>query len=92
MSRQSRIEAALNVAFNPQNLQVVDESHQHAGHAGAHPNGETHYRVFITANSLADKSRVEAHRAINDVLKAEFDAGLHALAIKIEKPSLENHA
>ena len=85
MSRQSRIEAALNVAFNPQTLQVVDESHQHTGHAGAHPNGETHYRVFITARSLDGKSRVDAHRAINDVLKPEFDAGLHALAIKIEK-------
>jgi BolA protein len=81
VGRQDRIAAALNEGLKPTALQVIDESQQHAGHAGARPGGETHYRVRVTAAAFAGKSRVDRHRLVNALLKEEFDAGLHALAI-----------
>ena len=59
----------------------MDESHLHHGHAGAAPGGETHYSVRIRASAFAGLSRLARHRAVNDVLKAEFASGLHALHI-----------
>lgn len=63
---------------------MADESHLHAGHAGARPEGETHFHVRIRAAALDGLSRVERHRAVNSVLKPEFDTGLHALSLKVE--------
>lgn len=81
LSRTERIRSALSDAFAPTELDVVDESHLHAGHAGAAPGGETHYAVRIRAAGLASLSRLGRHRAINEALKSEFDRGLHALHI-----------
>ncbi len=81
MTRQDRIAAALETGLKPASLSVVDESHQHAGHAGARPGGETHYRIHVTSEAFAGKSRVDRHRLVNGLLKSEFDSGLHALAI-----------
>jgi BolA protein len=83
-SRAERIRAALQAAFSPDLLEIVDESHLHHGHAGAAPGGETHYAVHIRADALAGLSRLAKHRAINDTLKAEFASGLHALAIRAD--------
>jgi len=83
-SRTERIRAALQAAFSPGLLEIVDESHLHHGHAGAAPGGETHYSIRIQANALAGLSRVAKHRAINEALKAEFASGLHALAIRAD--------
>lgn len=83
MSRQQRIHEKLQEALTPERLEVLDESAKHAGHAGASPEGETHYRVRIAASALAGLSRVESHRTINSLLQHEFDTGLHALAIEI---------
>lgn len=82
MTRQQRLVTCLNEQFSPSHLEVVDESHLHAGHAGARPEGETHYRVIITSSQFAGISRVAIHRAIYAAAQAELDAGLHALAIE----------
>ena len=84
--RQARIEAALNAAFEPASLSVTDDSHKHAGHAGAAPGGETHYSVEIVAEAFAGLSRVQVQRAVMMVLQPEFDTGLHALALKARAP------
>jgi BolA family transcriptional regulator, general stress-responsive regulator len=76
--------AALSAAFSPSLLEIVDESHLHHGHAGAAPGGETHYSVHIRADALSGLSRVAKHRAVNAALADEFDAGLHALAIRVD--------
>jgi BolA protein len=86
MTRADRIRAALTEAFAPSLLEVEDESARHEGHAGARPEGETHYRVTIVADAFSGIGRVEAHRKVNAVLKPEFDAGLHALAISARGP------
>jgi len=75
----------LTKAFTPSELEVIDESQLHHGHAGWSPEGETHFRVKIISDIFSDKSRVERHRMINSVLKPEFDAGLHALALEINR-------
>lgn len=82
-NRAKRIEAQLRKDFSPETLIVVDESHLHAGHAGASTEGETHFFVEIQAEAFTGQSRVAAHRLVNDALKAEFDSGLHALRLKV---------
>jgi BolA protein len=71
----------LTRAFCPLNLEVMDESHQHEGHAGHRPGGETHFRVHIVAKAFEGKSRIERHRMINEALAHELRSGVHALAI-----------
>nr|WP_070960931.1 BolA family protein [Hyphomonas sp. Mor2] len=82
MNRSERIHKTLTQAFTPKTLEVIDDSHKHAGHAGARPEGETHYTVVISAAAFDSLSRVARQRAVMDVLKPEFDSGLHALSIK----------
>ncbi|MEM8811538.1 MAG: BolA family protein [Pseudomonadota bacterium] len=86
MNRAKRIEQTLTVAFQPLELKVDDESHLHAGHAGAAPGGETHYRVRIVSERFRDTNRLARHRMINEALAGELENGLHALAIKAFAP------
>ncbi|MGA8820366.1 MAG: BolA family protein [Xanthobacteraceae bacterium] len=86
MGTQDVITEKLRKAFAPQSLRVEDESHQHAGHAGHRPGGETHYRLYIVAEAFRGKSRLECHRMINDALAAELKGGVHALAIHAAAP------
>lgn len=89
-TRADRIRAALSAAFSPAELEVMDDSAQHAGHAGAQPGGETHYSVLLVARSLDGLGRVARYRAVHDVLAPEFAAGLHALSLTLRTP--EEHA
>ncbi len=81
MTLKDRIDAALRERLQPISLTVVDESHQHIGHAGWREGGETHFRLDIVSAAFAGKSRVERHRMVNEVLADAFQLGLHALAI-----------
>jgi BolA protein len=83
---QTLITEKLAAAFPPESLRVVDESHQHQGHAGHRPGGETHFRVYIVAEAFRGKSRIERHRMINAALDRELAGGLHALAIHASAP------
>ena len=85
MIMQERIVARLT-ALDPTLLDVVDESHLHAGHAGAHEGGGTHYRVRVVSAKFDRRSRVERHRLVYDLLAAEFADGLHALALVAKAP------
>ena len=76
----------LNAAFAPQSLDVIDESHLHAGHAGHRASGETHYRVHIVAEAFQGKTRVDRHRMINQTLSGELASTVHALAINARAP------
>lgn len=86
MPTEDVITRKLTDAFAPQSLEVVDESHQHAGHAGHRPGGETHFRVYIVAEAFRGKSRVDRHRMINAALATELAGGVHALAIHAAAP------
>jgi BolA family transcriptional regulator, general stress-responsive regulator len=86
MTTRDVIREKLAKAFTPASVEVVDESHQHAGHAGHRPGGETHFRVYIVAEAFRGKSRLERHRMINDTLVGELEGGVHALAIHASAP------
>jgi BolA protein len=82
-----RIRQKLEEALSPQTLQVIDESHLHAGHAGSRPGGETHFRVKVVSASFVGKSLIERHRKVNEVLADELKPdGVHALAIEAHAP------
>lgn len=86
MGTVERIENSLTAGLSPDRIEVIDESGQHAGHAGAIPGKTTHVRVKITAEKFRGKSRIDRHRTVNDLLKEEIAAGLHALAIEAKAP------
>ena len=84
----ARLEARLRQRLAPTALEVMDESHQHAGHIGANDSGfGTHFRVRIASHHFAGKSRVACHRLVYDALQDFMDHGLHALALETETPS-----
>jgi len=77
-----KIQTALS-SLEPTHLEVVNESHQHAGHAGDDGSGESHWRVVITVPSLAGKPRIAQHRAIHAALGKEIMSTIHALSLDI---------
>jgi BolA protein len=80
------ISAKLRQAFQPTRLQLDDDSDRHAGHAGAHPSGESHFNLTIEAAAFAGMPRVARQRAIYAVLKEELAGTLHALSVKAYAP------
>ncbi|UZF91732.1 BolA family protein [Bosea sp. NBC_00550] len=82
-----RITRKLTEAFAPQELRVIDESHQHHGHGGWREGGETHFRVDIVSDAFAGKSRLERHRLVNAALAQELADRVHALAIAAKAPN-----
>lgn len=85
-SRADRIAAQITAALAPSHLAIEDESHRHAGHAGAQPGGETHYRVEIVSDRFSGLSRVARSRLVHACLAAEFAGGLHALSLTLRSP------
>ncbi len=88
MSAIENITAKLNEALEPEKLEVLNESHLHAGHQpGFDGSGESHIRIRIVTSAFNGKSRVDRHRAINALVQEEIDAGLHAVAIDAKTPA-----
>ena len=90
MATRDLIADKLTKAFAPVSLKVLDESHQHVGHAAHRPSGETHFRVYIVAEAFRGKSRLERHRMINAALAKELKGRVHALAIHAAAPGETN--
>lgn len=86
MTVAETIETKLRDAFAPQTLNVIDESHLHAGHVGARPEGETHFRVEIVSAAFADCSRVERQRLVYGILRDELAGPVHALSVQATPP------
>ena len=83
--RVARIRAALEVAFSPQLLDVVDDSHKHAGHAGAR-DGRGHFSVEIVSPVFAGMSPLARHRAVYAALGKMMETDIHALSIRAGTP------
>lgn len=93
MSLERSIREKLDAVFAPVFLDIVNESHLHAGHhhdtshhAAFDGSGETHFRVRMVSQVFAGQSRVQRHRAVNAALSQELAAGVHALAIEVSAP------
>ena len=80
---RDRIEQKLRQALSPVDLTIEDDSHRHAGHAGAHPDGggETHFNVTIVAEAFAGESRVNRQRIVYEILASELEERVHALSL-----------
>jgi BolA protein len=86
MSVEQTIREKLARAFAPARLEVINESHLHAGHRDAPGTGESHFRVVIVSPQFAGKSRLERHRLVNATLAEELAGKVHALALKTYAP------
>jgi BolA protein len=82
MPVSDEIRLRLTVAFAPEALEITNDSHRHAGHAGDDGSGESHFRVMIRAAAFAPMSRVERHRAVHAAL-GDLTTRVHALALDI---------
>ena len=87
MTVAERITQKLTDAFSPATLEVVDESHLHAGHVGARPEGETHFRVTMVSAAFEGMGRVERQRQVYGILDEEMSGPVHALALVTRAPS-----
>jgi BolA family transcriptional regulator, general stress-responsive regulator len=86
MSMVDRIRTKIEAGLSPLRLAVFDDSHRHAGHAGAREGGETHFRLEIVSSAFAGKSRVERQRAVYGLLAAEMAERVHALQLTTLAP------
>lgn len=86
MSVERAIRNKLTAAFAPQALEIVNDSHRHAGHASSPGTGESHFTVKVVSAAFSGKSRLERHRMINAVLAEELEGAVHALAIEAHAP------
>ncbi|WP_171178407.1 BolA family transcriptional regulator [Ruegeria sp. HKCCD8929] len=82
MSLTDDIRNRLNSAFDPRELEVVDDSESHRGHAGYREGGESHFNVRIRADAFQGQSRVARHRAVHKAL-GDIVPRIHALALDI---------
>lgn len=87
MSVATIIREKLVASLAPQRLDVVDESHKHAGHAGHRPGVETHFRLLIVSAAFEGRSRLERQRMVNQILAAEIGNPIHALAMRVLTPA-----
>jgi len=86
MSVAQEIHDKLSVAFSPADLQVVDDSASHAGHASAPGGGESHFNVRIRAAVFVDQNRLARHRAVHAALGEDLLCRIHALSLDIDTP------
>ncbi|WP_099866089.1 BolA family protein [Pararhizobium haloflavum] len=87
MTIAATIDRKLRDAFAPERIEVINESHLHAGHKPEfNGSGETHFRIRIVSGSFAGMSRIARHRALNELLRPEIEAGVHALALEPAAP------
>ena len=80
------IRRKLTAAFSPTRLDITDDSHRHAGHAGARPEGESHFTVTIVSAAFAGQSRVARQRMVYDILAGELKSDVHALSLVTKTP------
>jgi BolA protein len=85
MNRIDLIREILNTALSPESLEVIDRSHEHAGHEGAKAGGG-HFDVIIIAEAFNNMSTVQRHRAIYDALGDAMKTEIHALSIRAYTP------
>ncbi|HEX6996022.1 MAG TPA: BolA family protein [Gammaproteobacteria bacterium] len=85
MDRVSAIRSRLEAAFEPDVLEISDESRLHAGHAGAR-DGRGHFRVHIVSKKFAGTSPLERHRMVYEALEDLMKTDIHALSLTAHPP------
>ena len=80
------IEKKLTDGLTPMQLELTDESHLHAGHAGARPEGESHFRLFVVSGQFVNRGKIERQRMIYTILGDLMTSDIHALSIQALTP------
>jgi BolA family transcriptional regulator, general stress-responsive regulator len=88
---RARMARKLDKAFTPSLLEIKDDSASHAGHAGQHPQGESHFSIKIVSPAFANMSHVARHREIYRVLAEEIKERVHALSLQVLTPDEYTH-
>ena len=83
MSVENEMNKRLTAAFSPSVLEIRNDSHRHAGHAGDDGSGESHFHITIRAEDLSGQSRIACHRAVHAALGPELVARVHALGLSV---------
>jgi BolA family transcriptional regulator, general stress-responsive regulator len=83
---ETEIRTRLIVALEPSRLDVINESHMHAGHRNSPGTGESHFRVLVVSPKFAGLSRVARHRLVNETLTGLVGGKVHALALNAFAP------
>ncbi len=81
---KQEIEKRLQEALEPTHIEVIDESHLHAGHVGARPTGNTHFRLKITSPKFNDLKPVARHQLVYKILSDLMNNPIHALAMELK--------
>lgn len=87
MRIRTAMENKLKAALNPERLEIIDNSARHAGHAGAHPEGESHFKLIVVSSAFEGKSRVQRQRLVYDALAEEMANHVHALELQTLTPT-----
>jgi BolA family transcriptional regulator, general stress-responsive regulator len=85
------IRAKLTERFTPIRLEISDESHRHAGHEGARPEGETHFSIVIVSAAFIGRNRVDRQRLVYQTLADELATRVHALSFTTLAPNEDVH-
>ena len=83
MTRTTEIETRLREAFAPTDLQVIDDSESHRGHAGFQEGGESHFHVVMRSPAFEGQSRIARHRAVHRAIGPELMGAIHALSLDL---------
>ena len=84
---REQIERKLIAGLAPERLVITDESHRHAGHGGAHPEGESHFAIEIVSAVFEGQSAVARQRLVYGLLADELKSRVHALSLSTRSPS-----
>lgn len=76
------IEFKLNQAFNPEKIEVTDQTYMHS----VPPDAESHFHIFMVSQAFKNQRLIQRHRAINNVLKEELSQHIHALSMHVYTP------
>lgn len=74
------------LTLDPITLDITNDSVRHHGHAGDNGSGESHFVIEMTASCFVGKDRLSSHRMVTELIKDEFDTGLHAVTLKLKTP------
>ena len=87
MRIQSAIKEKITAQLTPTSLEIIDDSDSHIGHAGAHPEGESHFKLVVVSDKFDGKNKVERQRMVYEAIKDEMSNHIHALELKTLTPT-----
>lgn len=87
MQVRTLMQQKLTAGLSPERLEIVDESHRHHGHAGANPEGESHFHIEIVSTAFEGKSAVARQRLVYGLLAEELRSRVHALSLNTLTPA-----